>query len=107
MHGALAARLPPPAAPAHLVPAVTALPPALCWSLVSHLTQPTAVCRLNGVVTCTLAYRTVVPCLPCSSGWKLLWNDEFQGKELNRAKWEPQIGNGCQFDIPGWGNNEK
>lgn len=45
--------------------------------------------------------------LPLRSGgaFKLLWSDEFS--YLNRAKWEPQIGNGCQFDIPGWGNNER
>lgn len=26
-------------------------------------------------------------------GWKLVWNDEFDGSKLDREKWEPEIGN--------------
>jgi beta-glucanase (GH16 family) len=44
-------------------------------------------------------------------GWKLVWNDEFEGSEIDRAKWDFDIGNGF-YDyknhawIPGWGNEE-
>lgn len=44
-------------------------------------------------------------------GWKLVWNDEFDGDQLDPAKWDIDIGNGF-FDyknhawIPGWGNEE-
>ncbi len=44
-------------------------------------------------------------------GWKLVWSDEFDGKEIDRAKWDFDLANGF-FDyntntwISGWGNNE-
>jgi beta-glucanase (GH16 family) len=44
-------------------------------------------------------------------GWKLTWSDEFDGKEIDPAKWDFEIGNGF-FDydadewISGWGNEE-
>jgi beta-glucanase (GH16 family) len=44
-------------------------------------------------------------------GWKLVWNDEFDGKTIDRNKWDFDIGNGF-FDykshtwVPGWGNEE-
>jgi beta-glucanase (GH16 family) len=40
---------------------------------------------------------------PTLPGWKLVWNDEFDGPEIDRKKWDFDIGNG---NIPGWGNNE-
>ena len=44
-------------------------------------------------------------------GWKLVWHDEFEGKEVDRKKWDFDLGNGF-YDyknhawIPGWGNEE-
>ena len=44
-------------------------------------------------------------------GWKLVWNDEFDGTAIDRSKWDFDIGNGF-FDyrshtwVPGWGNEE-
>lgn len=45
------------------------------------------------------------------TGWKLVWADEFNGRELDRTKWDYQIGNGFfNYDanqwISGWGNGE-
>ena len=43
--------------------------------------------------------------------WELVWNDEFDGAEIDRNKWDFDIGNGF-FDykshswVPGWGNEE-
>lgn len=43
--------------------------------------------------------------------WKLVWSDEFEGNNIDPAKWDFDIGNGF-FDyknhewIPGWGNEE-
>ncbi len=48
---------------------------------------------------------------PAPPGWKLVWNDEFEGSQVDRSKWDFDIGNGF-FDykshvwIPGWGNEE-
>jgi beta-glucanase (GH16 family) len=37
--------------------------------------------------------------------YQLVWQDEFDGTQLDLDKWEPQIGTGCP-DLCGWGNNE-
>ena len=43
--------------------------------------------------------------------WVLVWNDEFDGNQIDPTKWDFDIGNGF-FDykhhewIPGWGNEE-
>jgi beta-glucanase (GH16 family) len=45
------------------------------------------------------------------SDWKLVWSDEFEGKEIDRSKWDFDLGNGF-YDynakqwINGWGNEE-
>jgi len=45
------------------------------------------------------------------TGWKLVWRDEFDGHDVDRTKWDFDIGNGF-FDyrnhvwINGWGNEE-
>ncbi len=39
-------------------------------------------------------------------GWELVWSDEFDGSSLNEANWTPETGDGSQYGIPGWGNNE-
>jgi cysteine-rich repeat protein len=36
----------------------------------------------------------------------VVWSDEFAGSAVDPAKWEFQTGDGSQFGIPGWGNNE-
>lgn len=44
-------------------------------------------------------------------GWRLVWAEEFEGLQLDRRRWEPQLGNGF-FHAPsgtfvaGWGNQE-
>src|ERR1700722_10840448 len=44
-------------------------------------------------------------------GWKLAWSDEFDGPEIDRKKWDHDVGNGFfNYDantwISGWGNGE-
>ena len=36
----------------------------------------------------------------------LVWSDEFDGTSLDLTKWEPQIGDGCDIGLCGWGNSE-
>ena len=49
--------------------------------------------------------------LPEGTKWKLVWSDEFDGKEIDRSKWDFDLGNGF-YDynakqwINGWGNEE-
>lgn len=40
--------------------------------------------------------------------WQLVWEDEFDGDELNMDKWSFQLGDGCHIsqDLCGWGNRE-
>ena len=39
--------------------------------------------------------------------WKLVWNDEFDGNEIDKTKWGFQLGTGSQYGLDHWGNNEK
>jgi beta-glucanase (GH16 family) len=48
---------------------------------------------------------------PAASEWKLVWADEFNGKEIDKTKWDFDVGNGFySYDakqwIGGWGNDE-
>ena len=48
---------------------------------------------------------------PAPAGWKLTWSDEFDGKDINKTKWDFDTGNGFyNYDanqwISGWGNDE-
>ena len=39
-------------------------------------------------------------------GYVLVWNDEFDGDTLDTTKWCMQHGNGSDYGIENWGNNE-
>lgn len=53
------------------------------------------------LVLMTAAYAQ--PLHPCA---ELIWQDEFDGSTLDATKWTPQIGDGCDINLCGWGNNE-
>lgn len=43
--------------------------------------------------------------------WKLVWSDEFEGRQIDRTKWDFDLGNGfynyhANVWISGWGNGE-
>lgn len=40
-------------------------------------------------------------------GWQLVWSDEFDGTSLSDENWTAETGDGSQYGIPGWGNNEQ
>ena len=46
------------------------------------------------------------PMVFAGGGYELVWEDEFDDIFVNPANWEFMIGDGSQFGIPGWGNNE-
>ena len=39
--------------------------------------------------------------------YSLYWSDEFEGNSLNTSYWEPQIGDGTNYNVYRWGNNEQ
>ena len=67
---------------------------------------------LLSTVTAMLAMALLVNCQKSSKsveapeGWHLVWNDEFNGKEIDTTKWDFQLGTGSQYGLEGWGNNE-
>lgn len=44
--------------------------------------------------------------LATPDGWNLVWSDEFDGDSVDPAKWEFQLGDGCDIGLCGWGNGE-
>lgn len=42
-----------------------------------------------------------------SGKWTLVWNDEFEGEELDLTKWDYQLGTGAEYGLSGWGNEEQ
>lgn len=48
---------------------------------------------------------------PATAAWRLVWSDEFDGAEIDKTKWDFDLGNGFfNYDanqwIAGWGNHE-
>lgn len=39
--------------------------------------------------------------------WRLVWQDEFNGNNLDLSKWNYQLGTGTDVNLTDWGNNEK
>jgi beta-glucanase (GH16 family) len=54
---------------------------------------------------------TLVAAEPTPAQWKLVWSDEFDGRDIDPKKWDFDLGNGFyNYDanqwISGWGNEE-
>src|ERR1700761_647337 len=49
---------------------------------------------------CWAAAPATRPSIQAPAGWKLVWNDEFDGTQIDRTKWDFDQGG------RGWGNNE-
>jgi hypothetical protein len=52
--------------------------------------------------TLTFADNTAVN----GGGLNLVWSDEFDAAQLDPEVWFFESGDGSQYGIPGWGNNE-
>ncbi|MFT4927927.1 MAG: beta-glucanase (GH16 family) [Phenylobacterium sp.] len=39
--------------------------------------------------------------------WTLVWEDQFDAESLDQGSWTIETGDGSQYGIPGWGNNEQ
>lgn len=53
-----------------------------------------------------VVYLLVLPGKLTGQDWQLVWSDEFEGESLDQGKWSYMIGDGSDYGIPGWGNNE-
>lgn len=54
----------------------------------------------------TPAPEPAAPQTPEEAGWELVWADEFDADTLDDASWNALVGDGTEYGIPGWGNNE-
>lgn len=92
-----------PTATATLMPTATPKPTA----------TPTATAKPTPAVTPTAtpavtSSPTVSPTpAPSTDPWTLVWSDEFSDGTIDPTKWTYDLGDGSQFNNPGWGNNEK
>ena len=41
-----------------------------------------------------------------AQNWQLIWEDNFDGTELDSTKWMQEYGTGAQYGMWGWGNGE-
>jgi len=41
-----------------------------------------------------------------AQNWQLVWEDNFDGSDLDSTKWEHEYGTGAQYGLWGWGNGE-
>jgi beta-glucanase (GH16 family) len=53
-----------------------------------------------------IAIFLLLPVGMCAQEWNLVWADEFEGDQLDETKWSYMTGDGTEYGIPGWGNNE-
>ena len=42
-----------------------------------------------------------------AQNWQLVWEDDFDGIDLDLSKWMHEYGTGSQYNMWGWGNGEK
>ncbi len=67
---------------------------------------PTQDNRNNTQPTLTTYVNAEVPPGAAEDTLTLVWSDEFDGTQLNNRNWFFETGDGSQYGIPGWGNNE-
>ena len=78
-------------------PPVTSPPPPLP-------PPPTGNVNIDNPTLTRKTYLDVKPNDP--SSWTLVWSDEFDAARLDPEVWFFENGDGSQYGIPGWGNNE-
>ncbi|MCK5066199.1 MAG: hypothetical protein KAR16_02110 [Bacteroidales bacterium] len=53
-----------------------------------------------------LGFLVLTVAIVDAQNWTLVWADEFEGDALDTERWSYMIGDGTEYGIPGWGNNE-
>ncbi|MCY4182936.1 MAG: glycoside hydrolase family 16 protein [Gammaproteobacteria bacterium] len=84
--------------------AFAALPPAVLNAGPTEVIGEAARNNINiGNPALTIADNT--PVAP-GGGMRLVWSDEFDAARLDPATWFFETGDGSEYGIPGWGNDE-
>jgi len=83
-----------------MMPPRSAASPALLLLATALAATALPGCRVDGGIT--MSEGDILP----DSGWTLVWSDEFEGTRLDPERWSVQVGDGCDIDLCGWGNNE-
>ena len=60
----------------------------------------------DGALTTTQMFDVKVVLSKDAAEWTLVWSDEFDGESLNAENWNIETGDGSQYGLTGWGNNE-
>ncbi|WP_194843247.1 carbohydrate binding domain-containing protein [Paenibacillus sp. B01] len=104
-----------------LSPTPSAAPP-IVWPTQAPTASPTPTSSASPTPTPTptptstsTASPTPAPTsTPTESDWTLTWSDEFDGNAaqpdtngVDLSKWGYQLGNGAEYGVDGWGNNEQ
>lgn len=53
-----------------------------------------------------LLFLVTLPLSLFAQEWELVWEDEFNGTELDTTKWSYQTGTGSEYGLTDWGNKE-
>lgn len=101
----------PPAATPMATPGATATVAPTVTPTVTATPMPTVTPTPTATPTATPAVTsspTVSPTPALTTDpWTLVWSDEFSEGTIDPTKWTYDLGDGSQFNNPGWGNNEK
>lgn len=71
----------------------------------THVGEHTIIVTVSdGNISTTQEFTLTVTAPPAK--WILVWSDEFDGSTINSDNWNIETGDGSQYGISGWGNNE-
>ena len=67
--------------------------------------------RSQPILWAILVLGIIAPATGQQPGWKMVWNDEFDGPQIDRSKWDFDTGSGyynaeAKAWTSGWGNDE-
>lgn len=60
----------------------------------------------DGALSASQTFSVEVGLSANAGAWNLVWSDEFDGDSVNTDNWGYQTGDGSQYGLIGWGNNE-
>jgi beta-glucanase (GH16 family) len=61
----------------------------------------------DGIETVIQSFTLTVSHAKSGGSWSLIWSDEFDGSTLNADNWNIQSGDGTEYGLTAWGNNEQ